>query len=261
MPEGDTIHRIARRLDEALAGSALELVEAPDPRSPLHSRAVDLEGATLERAEARGKHLLLHFDADRVVHSHLGMNGRWRIGADEPSHRDEGEPSHRKPWLLLSARSAVAAQTGGKLLRLVPAARARNDPVLLRLGPDPLGTGFDEAAAGVRLHAWEPSERVGEALLDQRLLAGIGNVIRVEALWLAEVSPWRRVGELTASEAAAIVGRSREIMVTTMRTGRRPKSIYGPLARRPCPRCGGRIEVLRQGEGARATYWCPGCQR
>lgn len=254
MPEGDTIHRAARRIEAALVGREIAVAEAPAPRSPLHNRAGELQGRTLERAEARGKHLLLHFSGGRVVHSHLGMNGRWRISVD-------GQPPLGKPWLLLASGRGVASQTGGKILRLVSAARARNDPGLLQLGPDPLAPGFDDEAAAARLLAYEPSERVGAALLDQNLIAGIGNVIRIEACFLARVSPWRRVGELTAEEALKLVSSSRWIMETAIKRGSRPRQIYGRKGRRGgCPRCRGRILARGQGDDNRVTYWCESCQ-
>jgi endonuclease-8 len=253
VPEGDTIHRIARRIDVALKGRRLERVEASNPRSPLRTRATEIEGATITRSEAFGKHLLLHFDNDRVLHSHLGMSGRWRISVD-------GEQAFGKPWLLLASGSAQAHTSKGKILRLVSAAKARNDPAIAQLGPDPLRPGFDEAAAAARVAGWEPSERIGAALLDQSLIAGIGNVIRIEALWLAKVSPWRRVADLKPEEAAALVTHSKWVMETAIAKGRRPKQIYGALARRPCPRCGGRIRSHGQGDDNRVTYWCEGCQ-
>jgi endonuclease-8 len=253
VPEGDTIHRIARRLDAALVGRPIERAEAPSRRSPLHLRAGELEGRTLERVEARGKHLLLHFSEDAVVHSHLGMSGRWRVRAD-------GRLPGGKPWLLLTSGSGLAAQSQGKLLRLTSAARARNDPALLELGPDPLAPGFDDRNATRRLLEWEPSEAVGAALLDQRLLAGVGNVIRIEACFRAAVSPWRRISGLDEDEAWAIVTAAREIMETTLREGKRPKQIYG-RERLPCPRCGGAIERRGQGDDNRTTSWCSSCQR
>src|SRR5688572_14285411 len=135
MPEGDTIHRAAARLGAALGGKEILLADAPNPRSPVHGRAAALEGRVLERVEARGKHLLAHFSGGLALHSHLGMNGRWRIAAD-------GWMPFGKPWLLLSSGPGVAAQSGGKILRLVPEGRLRNDPALARLGPDPLAPGF-----------------------------------------------------------------------------------------------------------------------
>ena len=130
MPEGDTIHRVATRFEAALVGKEMETAEAPNARSPIHRRAGELAGLTLERAEARGKHLLLHFSGDRVVHSHLGMNGRWFVRAD-------GRMPYGRPWLLLGNGPAVASQSGGRILRLTSAARARNDPVLLPARPRP----------------------------------------------------------------------------------------------------------------------------
>ena len=254
MPEGDTIHRISRRINAALAGRQLDVAVAPNARSPLHRRASELEGATLTKSEAFGKHLLVHFDNDRVVHSHLGMNGRWRISID-------GSQAFGKPWLLVASGPAQAHVSGGKILRLVSAAKARNDPSIRSLGPDPLRPDFDEDAAAARILGWEPSERIGAALLDQSLIAGIGNVIRIEALWLAEVSPWRPIAELREPEAAALVTHSRWVMETAIAKGRRPKQIYGRnLARRPCPRCGGHIRSHGQGDDNRVTYWCEGCQ-
>ncbi len=253
MPEGDTIHRVALRFGAALVGKEIVTAEAPSARSPIHSRACELAGRTLEKAEARGKHLLLHFSGDRVVHSHLGMNGRWFVRAD-------GRLPYGRPWLVLGSGPAIANQNGGKILRITSAARARNDPVLLQLGPDPLAPGYDPAVATERLLAYEPTVPVGEALLDQTLIAGIGNVIRIEACFLPRVSPWRRVADLEPEEARAIVDATGWVMKTAIAKGSRPKQIYG-RGRRPCPRCGGRVMTRGQGDDNRVTYWCADCQR
>ena len=253
MPEGDTIHRAARKIHTALAGRELQVADAPNPRSPIHNRSGELAGATLERAEARGKHLLLHFSGDRVIHSHLGMNGRWFVRAD-------GRLPHGKPWLVLASGRAVASQSGGKILRLVSASRARNDPSLLQLGPDPLRPEFDPEAATARVLAYDPSAAIGEALNDQSLIAGIGNVIRIEACFLPGVSPWRKVGDLSEEEARKIVDAASWVMEVSMKRGFRPKRIYG-RSRTPCPRCGGRIRTHGQGDDNRVTFWCEGCQR
>jgi len=253
MPEGDTIHRAARKIHTALAGRELQIADAPNPRSPIHNRSGELAGATLERAEARGKHLLLHLSGERVIHSHLGMSGRWFVRAD-------GRLPHGKPWLVLASGRAIASTSGGKILRLVSASRARNDPSLLQLGPDPLRPEFDPEAAPARILAYSPSAGIGEALNDQSLIAGIGNVIRVEACFLPGISPWRKVGDLSAEEARKIVGAASWVMETSMQRGSRPKQIYG-RTRGPCPRCGGRIRVHGQGDDNRVTFWCEGCQR
>jgi endonuclease VIII len=250
--EGDTIHRAADRITGSLGGRLIEAAWAPDPRSPLHLRAEEVAGHVLERAEARGKHLLLHLSGDLVVHSHLGIGGRWLVGEGEPATR-------RGAWLLLAGEGRWAAQIGGRTLRLLGARRARSDQVLARLGPDPLAAGFDSAAAAGRLSSAPAAEPVGAALLDQSLIAGIGNVIRIEALHAAGVSPLRRIGDLDPAESLAVVEAARSVMEETVRTGHRPKRIYG---RRPprCPDCGERLATGRQGDDARLTIWCERCQ-
>ncbi len=144
MAEGDTIHRYAERLGAALGGREIELAEAPDPRSPIHHRAAELRGRTLERAEARGKHLLASFSGGLALHSHLGINGSWRI-------RGDGLRPRGRPWLLLASGPSFAGQFGGKLLRVVSESRLRNDPTLMQLGPDPLRPEFDVEEAAQRL--------------------------------------------------------------------------------------------------------------
>jgi endonuclease-8 len=253
VPEGDTIHRAAERINLALGGKAMERAEAPNPRSPLHRRAGELQGSTLELAEARGKHLLVHFSGDLVFHTHLGMNGRVRVAVD-------GRLPGGRPWLVLASGRSVAAQSGGKLLRLVTESRARNDPALLRLGPDPLRPGFDVDAAARRLRERGRGRAVGEVLLDQGVIAGIGNAIRNEACFVAGISPWRPVDELGEEEARLLVAESERVMRTSIARGRRPRSIYRAASRR-CPGCGGAISSRGQGDDNRTAYWCPTCQR
>lgn len=252
MAEGDTIHRIARRFETALVGREIERAEAADPRSPVRGRADELAGRTLIRAEARGKHLLLSFSGGRAVHSHLGINGSWRIAAD-------GMLPGRRSWLLLASSHASAAQFGGKLLRIVSESRLRNDPALMQLGPDPLRPEFDLPDAARRLRRMGAGQQVGEALLDQTIVAGIGNVIRVEACFRARVDPWGNVDDLGVEQAERLLYESRRVMQATLATGRRPRTIYGK-ARRPCPRCGERIQARGQGDANRISYWCGHCQ-
>jgi endonuclease VIII len=252
VPEGDTIHRIARQIDAALGGREIELADAPNRRSPIHHRAAELQGRTLEHAEAIGKHLLIHFSGAVVIHSHLGMNGRWRIGAD-------AAPRAGAAWLRVGSGTAVAAQTGGKLLRLVSESRARNDPGLMQLGPDPLRPGFDVAGATRRLLGAGREREVGEAILDQSVIAGIGNAIRNEACFAAAISPWRRLADLTEDDGRRLLDECRRIMLISVSSGHRPHRVYR-AERRRCTRCGGRIEARAQGDANRVAYWCPGCQ-
>lgn len=252
MPEGDTIHRAARRMDAALRGRELLLADAPNPRSPIHGRAKKLEGSVLERVEARGKHLLAHFSTGDVIHSHLGMNGRWWITAD-------GRLPYGKPWLVLSSGRGIASQTGGKLLRLISESRVRNDPGLAQLGPDPLSGSFDVTEAAQRLRQMAGGSEIGDALLDQRIIAGIGNAIRNEALFRAGISPLHLVKDLSDDQLERIVLENERVMQISMAKGRRPRSIYR-ANRRGCPACGGRVQVRGQGDANRMAYWCPACQ-
>lgn len=253
MPEGDTIHLVARRLNTALGGRRLELADAPNPRSPLHNRAGELGGATLEEAEAFGKHLVAHFSNGLALHSHLGMNGRWFVAAD-------GRLPYGKPWLRLASGRAIASQNGGKILRLVSESRLRNDPALRRLGPDPLRPGFEREEAVERLRRFGVGREIGDALLDQEIIAGIGNAIRVEGLFQARVSPWRKVEDLEASELELVVAENERVMAASVAKGRRPRSIYRPNRAGRCPRCGGPISSRGQGDDNRTAYWCAACQ-
>ncbi|HXV52310.1 MAG TPA: DNA-formamidopyrimidine glycosylase family protein [Solirubrobacterales bacterium] len=250
MPEGDTIHRAARQLNLALGGREIGLAEAPNPRSPLHRRAAELQGRTLEHAEARGKHLLVHFSGGVVLHTHLGMNGKVFVVAD-------GRRPYGKPWWTLASGRSIAAQTGAKLLRLTSETRARNDPALIQLGPDPLVPGFDVAETAVRMRRLGAGREIGAVVLDQGAIAGIGNAIRCEALFRARISPFRPVDDLSEAELELVVAENEAVMRESMAKGRRPRAMY--RARR-CPNCGGEVSSRGQGDDNRTAYWCPGCQ-
>ena len=252
MPEGDTIHRAARRINLALADREIDMAEAPNPRSPVHHRAGELHGRTLERAEAYGKHLIVEFSGDVVVHSHLGMNGRWRVSVD-------GDLITRNAWLAFGAGERAAAQTGGKLLRIVSRSRARNDPALAQLGPDPLRAGFDPESAAERLRRMGAGREAGDALLDQSIVAGVGNALKSEGFFQARIDPVRSADSLTADEAANLLSETQRIMRISVERGHRPHWVYRGDRKR-CPRCGTRIEMRRQGDANRSTYWCPTCQ-
>lgn len=239
-------------MQAALGGREMAVADAPNPRSPIHQRAKELEGRTLELAEARGKHLLAHFSGDLVLHSHLGMNGRWWITAD-------GRLPYGKPWLRLASGRGIASQNGGKILRIVSESKLRNDPSLRRLGPDPLRPGFDPEVAAQRLRSGAALREIGDALLDQELIAGLGNVIRVEGLFRARVSPWRKINELSDEELVTIVEENKKVMDISMAKGRRPVAIY-KAHRRGCPNCGGEVLSRGQGDDNRTAFWCPRCQ-
>ena len=251
MAEGDTILRAARRLEAALAGDPLR-VEALNGRARA-ARVERLDGQRLERVEPRGKHLLFHF-GDMTLHSHLGMSGSWQVG-------QRGE-RWRKPasaaWMTFAGESVEAVQFGGPTLRLLSARQLRLDPTLSQLGPDVLATDFDPPAVAERLRASSERE-LGDTLLDQRLVAGIGNIFKSEACFAARVSPWRAIGDLDDKELPAALATANWLMSAAAADRRVPFQVYR-RAGRPCPRCRTPIAARGQGDANRRTYWCPSCQ-
>lgn len=245
MPEGDSLHRAAQRL-QVLVGECVE-VETPHPRAAVKGLARRLDGRRLEAVEAVGKNLLLRFEGGLVLRSHLRMKGRWRV-------ERRGAQRAGNPWLVLRGAEHEAVLWNGAVLELVS---GRGAP---RLGPDILGEPPDYETMLARLRAGAREREVGDALLDQRLVAGIGNLWRTEALWDARVSPWRRLADLTDGELEAVLEAAHSLMRTALE-GRRPaRRVYRRVGR-PCPRCGGIVRSAPQGENARIAYWCADCQR
>jgi endonuclease-8 len=252
MAEGDTILRAARRISEALAGEQVR-TEAPSPRGRV--AGVDgLDGRVLRRVESRGKHLLLDFGG-LTLHSHLGMSGSWHVYA---RGRSWAKPPHRA-WAVIRGASHEAVQWGGPTLRVLRTEQLRRDPKLAQLGPDILSPEFDPSEAIARIRLEDPSRELGDALLDQHLLSGIGNVFKSEACFAAGIDPWRGLAELSDAELASVIAAARDLMEVAVRSGRRPAQAYG-RAGEPCRSCGSRIRSEGQGDSNRTTYWCPRCQ-
>jgi endonuclease-8 len=249
--EGDTILRAARRIDQALAGDELA-VSAPNPRGRA-SGIQRLDGRILDRASARGKHLLLHFD-DLVLHSHLGMSGSWHV---YPRGARWRKPT-RAAWAVLKGEKAEAVQFGGPTSRLLDAGTLRRDPVLSRLGPDILAADFDPAVVLGSLRS-DPDRTLGDALLDQTLVAGIGNIFKSEACFAARLDPWQPIAALSDDQLRTVVQSAHDLMQDAVDHGRPPRSVYRH-AGYPCPRCRRRILCRGQGDANRTTYWCPQCQ-
>jgi endonuclease-8 len=251
LAEGDTIHRAAQRIGAALAGEVLA-VAAPNPRGRA-SGVERLDGRTLDQVEARGKHLLLYF-GDAALHSHLGMNGSWRIAARGASLSKPASSA----WVVLAGEGQQAAQFGGPTLRVLSSAQLRRDPVLSRLGADILAPDFDFEAAARSLRS--AGERdVGDALLDQGLIAGVGNIFKSEACFAARVDPWHGVADLTDEQLGRVLSCARRLMQESVASGRPSRAVYR-RAGQPCPRCGAAILSRGQGDANRTTYWCPRCQ-
>jgi endonuclease VIII len=244
MPEGDSLHRAAQRL-QVLVGQELA-VETPHPRAAVKQLAPALDGRRLEAVNAVGKNLLLQFEGGIVLRSHLRMKGRWRVLPCDAE-------IFGMPWLVLRGEQHVGVMSGGSVLEL-------DRGIADRLGPDILATPpqFDAMVAGLR--AVEQSREVGDALLDQRLVAGIGNMWKAEALWAAQVSPWRALGDVSDEELLRALQEAHRKMKGRLDGARGRSQVYRRVGR-PCPRCGATIRSWPQGDGARMAYWCPGCQR
>ncbi len=243
MPEGDSLHRAARRL-QVLVGETVE-VESPNPRAAATGVAEQLDGRRLEGVEAVGKNLLLSFEGGLVLRSHLRMSGRWTV-------RSRGTVTRGRPWLVLRGRGREAVLWGGPVLELNKRAVRRLGPDILARPPD-----LDRMVANLRLAGG--GREVGDALLDQRLVAGIGNMWKAEALWRARVSPWRPVAETSDSELRTVLEEAARLMRASVDTGREERVVYR-RAGRPCPRCRTPIESRGQGDANRTAYWCPVCQ-
>ena len=255
MPEGDTIWIIASHLHEALAG---EVLTRSDFRVPRFA-TVDLSGRPVEEVVARGKHLLVRVGSDLTVHSHLGMDGFWRVL--DAGRRPGGQPA----WtirVVLATASKQAVGYGLPVLEVIE--RAAEAEILRHLGPDLLGPDWNPEEAVRRLLA-EPDRPIGEALLDQRNLAGIGNVYKSELCFLRGASPWTpvaAVGDLKPwvdlAHRLLEANRSSHHRVTA---SRRPGGAYWVYGRRDCQRCGGPVRrAMQGGPTERVTYWCPRCQ-
>ena len=244
MPEGDSLHRAARRL-QVLVGERVS-VETPHPRAAAERVAERLDGRRLERVEAVGKNLLLSFEGGLVLRSHLRMSGRWQVV-------ERGSARRGTPWLVLSGAECEAVLWNGPVLEL--GARAAR-----RLGPDILAEPPDLSAMVANLRREPGGRELGDALLDQRIVAGIGNVWKAEALWHARLSPWLRLADATDEELERVLAEAAWLMRASLENRRQTRSVYRK-AGRPCPSCGTAIRSRGQGDDNRTAYWCPGCQR
>lgn len=258
MPEGDTVWRACRRLNQALGRQ--ELIRT-DFRVPSLA-TTDLSGRPMLEVVARGKHLLMRVSGGVTVHSHFRMDGSWHLY--RPGERWHGGPDHQIRAVL---ETAVWTAVGYRLPVLDLVATDAEDTVVGHLGPDLLSPTFDRGVAIANVEA-DPQRTVSEALLDQRNLAGIGNFYRTEICFLLGLHPWRPV---SAVDVPAAVDLSRRLMKANLRNGTqvstgvdRPgqRSWVFERARKPCRRCGTTVLTASLGEPPRdrVTYWCPACQ-
>ena len=256
MPEGDTVHRAAKQLDRALTGQVLT---SSDFRIPSLATS-DISGAAVTGTVARGKHLLTRFDNGLTLRTHLKMDGSWSV---HPLGSRWRKPGHTARVVLRTPTTeAVGFQVMLDLVRT-----EKEEDLVGHLGPDLLGPDWDADLALERLRA-DPGAPIGDALLEQRNLAGIGNVFKAELCFLGHVDPLTPVGDVP--DLPAMVAKAKQLLEankdrpTRITTGDRRRGyqlwVYG--RRGPCLRCGTRIQKADQGPPGqqRPTYWCPTCQ-
>jgi endonuclease-8 len=263
VPEGDTTWRTARTLHAALCGKAVVAFDSVLPAVAAAGKRLSLVGRSVEGVEARGKHLLVRFTGGAVLHTHQGMRGSWHL------YRRGG------PWRRPASRARAAIETAdavalcflSPVVEVLSPSEVASHPALARLGPDLLQPDFDTTLARRRLRERAHVE-IGVALMDQSALAGIGNVYKSEALFLAGVSPFERVAGLDDATLDRLVAVARDLMRRNLSVAtRRTTTALAPgrlwvyrRASQPCRRCGSSIARATQGEQARSTYYCPTCQ-
>lgn len=274
MPEGDTIYRAAATMSRALTGALVLGFESAVPRLERFAETRELVGTRIKGVEARGKYLLIHFDGDLALLTHLRMNGSWHLY--RPGERWRRPGDQMRVRIVTAEWEAVGF--GLPVAEFHDSTSLGRSERLRSLGPDPLAPDFDEAAAVHRLReaAGLPIE---EALLDQRRMAGVGNVLKSEALFMARTYPYAPVSALDDVQLLTIVRSASRVLrenilgvdrplIVKMRSSRNTTRSANPAAQlyvygrtgKPCRRCGTAIAFRRAGAHARSSYWCPRCQ-
>jgi len=296
MPEGDTIHRAARTLHTALSGQRVERFESVLAHLTRVDADAPIAGRLIERVEARGKHLLMWLEGGLILRTHMRMHGSWHIWPASATRAQQlrlardsiflprfAGRSSRGQWqrrrydvrIVIETAAYVALAIAVPVAEFVDAATIDREGPVAELGPDLLSDAFDAAEAVARIQARGDIE-IADALLDQRAIAGIGNVFKSEILFAARVSPFTPVRALAAEQLARIVVIAERQMranvgdadTVAAAGGRRTTNRLDPTARLwvygrgglPCRRCGTMIQRARQGPDARSTYWCERCQ-
>lgn len=261
MPEGDTIARSAARLKAALVGGELRRVEAP--RWPGRLPAV---GEQIVAVEAIGKHLHIEFSGGLLLHTHMRMTGSWHLY--RPGERWRRARSTMRALLVTDQWEAVCFNAPDVDFRRAPTATAdgtlRPTPATAHLGPDLCRPDADLDECARRFSLVEPTRTVAEALLDQRVCCGVGNVFKSEVCWAVELDPFTSVADLDVALRRRLVDVAATQLRANLGTGRRTTvpgglAVYG-RADRACRRCGETVRMRRHGVHGRSTYWCPGCQ-
>jgi len=260
MPEGDTLHRTAHTLGRVLAGQRLVRVRS----SVAQIAEAELAGHVVEAVTARGKNLLVRFDDGRVLHTHLKMRGSWHVY--RPGERFQ-RPEYQAR-VILEVSDALAVCFAAPTVRLLSPNAARADPYLNGLGPDLIPDEFDleRALSGLRALA-ECS--LGEALMTQTAISGVGNIYKSETLFICRLNPFQTISELNFQQLVGVVQTARELLKKNAQPGSAQRtttngmnSAYWVYKRsgKPCFICGSTVRMQRQGTLHRSTYYCPSCQ-
>jgi endonuclease-8 len=273
MPEGDTIFRTARTLHRALAGHAVTTFETVFPALSRVDDDRRVVGREVLGVRSIGKHLLIELSGDLVLRTHMRMNGSWHIY--RPHERWQRSRSAMR--IVIGTADYVAVGFDIPVAEFLTAREMARHAELRALGPDLLDEGFDGEEAARRLRAM-PDRLLGDALLNQHVMAGVGNVFKSEILFVCGLDPFRTIGSLTDRQVSGLIRAARELLQANVLDGARVGSatggsrrttrranpearlwVYGRSGRR-CRRCGTPIEYRKQGADARGTYWCPKCQ-
>jgi endonuclease-8 len=272
LPEGDTIFRAARTLQRALAGRVVTAFESVYPALTRVDHDAPIAGRVVEAVSSRGKHLLIAFSGDLILHTHMRMHGSWHIY--KPGERWHA-PRHEMRILIATGRYVAVGFSIPVAEFLTPAALAGH-PQLRLLGPDLASDAFDRADV-LRRAGEQPDRTIEELLLDQRVLSGIGNVLKSEILFVARVHPFTPMSRIDPATFDRVIDVARRLMKMntleqsrsmTAVTGRRTTGSLDPAAKlfvygrggKPCRTCGTPVQARKSGADARLTYWCPHCQ-
>jgi endonuclease-8 len=262
MPEGDTIHRAAHTLNAALAGRMITRFVTVLPQLARVDEDAPLAGRTIESVEAAGKNLLMHFSGDLHLRTHMRMHGSWHI------YRPGERWRARRDDMRIVIETAEWVAVGFH----IPVAEFYDERQedLRKIGPDFLGETFDETEAMERMRA-RGDQEIADVLLNQRVVAGIGNEYKSEVLFMARVNPFARVRDLGDEAILTILRTARKVMLANIRKrsmgrvttfsldARQAQYVFG-RGGKPCRKCGTAIEYAKQGRDVRGTYWCPRCQ-
>jgi endonuclease-8 len=273
MPEGDTIFRAARTLHRAMAGKPIVHFESVFPALTRVHVDAPLTAQTIDSVSASGKHLLMAFSGGLVLRTHMRMNGSWHIY--RPG--EAWQRPRRDMRIVVATADFVAVGFNIPVAELVAARDLGRHRELRQLGPDLLAESFDAAEALRRMKA-RPAEAIADVLLNQRVMAGIGNVYKSEVLFACRVNPFTAVGHLGDPALESLITTARRLLLANVHSSLAPMTTYTGYRRttnrdnpserlwvygragKPCRRCGTSVKIDTQGTDARLTYWCPACQ-